>query len=232
MPLHKPKISIIITCYNKERYISRAINSCINQSFPHDQYEIIVVDDASTDKSREAISLYHGFDGYHFIRTKFLKKNGGPAHASNVGIKMARGQYVVRVDGDDYIHQDFLQVMTEMLEWNPDIGFAYCDLIVVTGSGAPDQRKFELNTFERLLNHGAGVVFRKKYLQALGGYDESLRNCEDYDLLLRYQKQHPGHHLRLPYYRYFKEGSKLSTKIADRNKLKKVIRARYTNKKK
>lgn len=224
------KTSIIITCYNKGRYIGRAVNSCISQNFPQDKYEIIIVDDASTDNSREAISLYRGFSA-PCIRFKFLNKNRGSAHASNVGIKMARGQYVVRVDGDDFIHKDFLSAMTEVLEWNPDIGFAYCDLFVVSGTGAPNQRKFELNTFERLLNHGAGVVFRRKYINALGGYDESLRNCEDYDLLLRYNKKHSGYHVRLPYYRYFKEGSTLSIKSTERARLKKKIRARYTAKK-
>ena len=226
------KVSIIITCYNKERYITRAINSCINQSFPEDQYEIIIVDDGSTDKSRDAISLYHGFSGYHFIRTKFLSKNKGPAHASNVGIKMARGQYIVRVDGDDYVHKDFLKVMAEVLEWNSDIGFVYCDLVVVKGSGAPSERKLARNTFERLLEHGAGVMFRKKYLAAQGGYDEKLRNCEDYDLIMRYSKKYPGYHLRLPYYRYFKEGSSLSTKHEERIQLKKTIRARHEDIKK
>lgn len=220
------KVSVIITCYNKERFISRAINSCINQSLPNDQFEILVVDDASTDQSVEAISLYHGFAGYNFIRTKFLKKNKGPAHASNVGIKMAKGKYIVRVDGDDYIHKDFLKTMVEVLDWNPVVGFVYCDLIVVTGTGAPNQRKFQLNSLERLLNHGAGVMFRKKHLDALGGYNEDLRNCEDYDLLLRYEKRYRGYHLRLPYYRYFKEGSALSTKTSERERLKKDIRYR------
>ena len=226
------KASIIITCYNKERYISRAVNSCINKDFPQDQYEVIIVDDASTDKSRDAIALFHGFSGYHFIRTKFSKKNKGPAYASNVGIAMARGQYIVRVDGDDYIHKNFLSVMTETLEWNPDIGFVYCDLVVVTGSGAPNQRKFQRNTLERLLNHGAGVLFRKKYLKALHGYDESLRNCEDYDLLLRYEKKYSGYHLRIPYYRYFKEGSALSTEHTKRKHLKKEILTRHRQERK
>lgn len=222
------KVSIIITCYNKERYITRAINSCLNQNFPESDFEIIIVDDASTDKSRDAISLYTGLGD--FIKVKHLSKNRGPAHASNVGIKMARGRYIVRVDGDDYIHKDFLRVMTEVLEWNDDIGFVYCDLINVTGVGGPAQRKLARNTEERLLDHGAGVLFRKKHLNALGGYDESLRNCEDYDLLLRYKKKFPGYHLRLPYYRYFREGSALSTKSAEREKLKEKIRARYTGK--
>jgi len=217
------KVSIIITCYNKERYISRAINSCINQSFPTDRYEIIIVDDGSTDKSREAISLYEGFGGYHFIRTKFLKKNVGAAAASNVGMKMARGQYIVFVDGDDYVHKDFIKTMSEILEWNPDIGFVYCNLIVVAG-GTRTHSTLELSTPHRLLNHGAPVMFRTKHLKALGGWDEKLRNSYDYDLLLRYRKKHSGYHLRLPYYRYFKEGSGLSTQVAERKRIQKMLR--------
>src|SRR3989344_3432817 len=157
------KASIIITCYNKERYITRAINSCLNQNFPEGQYEIIIIDDASTDKSRDAISLYRGIG--EVVRIKLLPTNKGPAHASNVGIKMARGEYIVRVDGDDYIHKDFLQVMTEVLEWNDDIGFVYCDLITVRGVGNNSQRKLTRNTRERLLDHGAGVLFRRKHLR-------------------------------------------------------------------
>jgi glycosyltransferase involved in cell wall biosynthesis len=219
------KVSVIITCYNKERYITRAINSCINQNFPEEHFEIIIIDDASTDKSRDAISLYKGLG--KFVRVKFLSKNGGPAHASNVGVQMARGKYIVRVDGDDYVHKDFLRVMTEVLEWNPRIGFVYCDLITVTGVGGPKERKLLRNTEERLLDHGAGVMFRTRQLRALGGYDEKLRNCEDYDLLMRYQQKYQGYHLRLPYYRYFKQGSALSTKKKRREALKKKIRAKY-----
>lgn len=220
------KVSIIITCHNLERHIVRAISSCIHQSYPHDQYEVIIVDDASTDDSRESIALYEGFAGYNFIRTKFLKKNKGVAHASNVGIDMARGKYIVRVDGDDYIHKDFIKVMSEILEWNKDIGMVYCDLIVVRGEGGTLQRKFTLNTLDRLLDHGAGVMFRKSHLKSLGGYDVSLRNCEDYDLLLRYTKKYSSHHLCLPYYRYFKSKNGLSGKTAERKKLKAMIQER------
>ncbi len=215
------KVSVIITCHNLEKYVVRAISSCIHQDFPRDQYEIIIVDDGSTDKSRESISLYKNFAGYSFIKTKFLKKNKGVAHASNVGIRIARGKYIVRVDGDDFVHKEFLSAMSEVLEWNPDIGFVYCDLIVVRD---PNIKKMQRNTLERLLNHGAGVMFRKKHLKAIGGYNEKLTNCEDYDLILRYSKKFPGYHLRLPYYRYFKMKTGLGSKVSEREQLKKKIR--------
>jgi len=214
------KASIIVTCYNLEKYITRAINSCLNQNFPENEYEIIIIDDGSSDNSRSIISLYKNFN---FIRTKFIKKNRGVAYASNVGFKMAKGKYVVRVDGDDYIHKNFLQTMTQVLDWNPDVGFVHCDLIIAKGIGGKNQRKFQLNTFERLLDHGAGVMFRKKYLSSIGFYNEKLINCEDYDLILRYSKKYKGYHLRLPYYRYFKRKDGLSAREAERKRIKKYV---------
>lgn len=218
------KTSIIITCHNFEKYIFRAINSCLNQNFPEQDYEIIIIDDGSKDGSREIIKAYSNFS---FIKTIFLKKNRGVAFASNAGIKKAKGKYIVRVDGDDYIHKDFLKVMTEVMEWNKEIGFAYCDLIVVRGEGKKNQRRFQLNTFERLLEHGAAVMFRMKHLKKVGFYKESLKNCEDRDLILRYAKKYPGYHLCLPYYRYFKRDGSLSSKKVEREKIKKWLKESY-----
>lgn len=214
-----PKVSIIVTCHNFEKYIFRAINSCLNQNFPEEDYEIIIVDDASQDRSREIINSYRSFS---FVKTIFLEENKGVAFASNAGIKQAKGKYVVRVDGDDYVHKDFLRVMTEILEWNEDIGFVYCDFIVVRGIGKKGERSFQRNTWERLLDHGAGVMFRRKCLEKIGLYNEKLKNCEDHDLILRYSKKCPqGYHLSLPYYRYFKRNGSLSSKKVERRKIKK-----------
>jgi len=213
------KVSIIITCHNFEKYIFRAINSCLNQNFLGEKYEIIIVDDASEDRSREIIKSYSNFS---FIKTIFLKKNKGVAFSSNAGVKRAKGKYIVRVDGDDYINKDFLKVMTEILEWNKDIDFVYCDLIVVKGEGKKNKRTFQRNTWEKLLDHGAGVMFRKKCFDGGGFYNEKLKNCEDHDLILRYSRKYKGYHLPLPYYRYFKRSSNsLSAKKVEREKIKK-----------
>ena len=209
------KISIIITCYNLEKYISRAANSCINQTIDDNLYEIIVVDDFSTDRSWEIINSFGSL-----VRPIRHSTNLGVASASNTGIRAANGKYIVRVDGDDFINKGFLHALSEILEWNEDIGFVYCDHIVVNENL---ERKQSINTLEKLLDHGAGVMFRKKYLEAVGLYDESLRNREDYDLILRYIKNFNGYHLKLPYYRYFKRDGSLSTKKSERDTLKKKI---------
>ena len=209
------KISVVITCYNLDRYITRSINSCINQTMDSEKYEVIVVDDFSSDNSWNIIQ---GYD--NLIRSFRHAKNTGVSAASNTGIRHAKGKYIVRVDGDDYINKNFLHTMSEHLEWNDDVGFVYCDHIVVNKA---HERKQSMNSLEKLLDHGAGIMFRKKYLEAIGLYDESLRNREDYDLILRYIKNFNGHHVRLPYYRYFKREGSLSSEIENRDKLKNKI---------
>ena len=210
------KISVIITCHNLEEYIGRAIRSCLNQTIDKKECEVIVVDDASKDHSKNIIN---GFKD--FIEPIWLNENVGVAEASNVGIKKSRGDYIIRVDGDDFINKNSLFVMSQVLDWNEDIGFVYCDHILVNEEG---ERKQDINTLEKLLNHGAGVMFRKFYLESIGLYNSKLRNSEDYDLVLRYIKNFNGYHLRLPYYRYFKRINSLSTKIEERERLQKEIR--------
>jgi len=211
------KISVIVTCYNLELYISRAIHSCLNQTLSDRHYEIVIVDDCSTDRSWDHIGMFENYDDV--IKTIRCPENKGPAAASNIGIKEASGKYIIRVDGDDFINRNLLFVMSEVLEHNDDIGFVYCDYVVIEKD---KPRRLEINTLEKLLDHGAGVMFRKSYLESIGLYDEKYRNCEDYELILRYMKNFNGYHLRLPYYRYFKRNG-LSSMVKEREDLKRKI---------
>lgn len=188
--------SVIITNYNKKDYLGRSIRSCLKQSMDKGRYEVIVVDDCSTDKSRDVAV---GFKD-SIIRV-YLDKNVGVAAASNIGIKTAIGNFVIRVDADDYINENTLLFMTEILIANPDIGFVYCDHIRVDKI-EKHLGRVVINTLDLLLRHGAGIMFRKSCLEALGLYDERLRNAEDFDLLKRYIKNYDGYHLRMPLYRY------------------------------
>ena len=183
-----------------------------------DDYEVIVVDDMSTDRSWSVIERF----GSLVVPIR-MKENLGVSAASNAGIREASGKYVVRVDGDDFINKNFLLSMYEVLKWNDDIGFVYCDHIVVNEDL---ERRQSLNTLDTLLDHGAGVMFRKRYLESIGLYDENLRNREDYDLILRYIKNFNGYHLRLPYYRHFKRSGSLSSLKDERKIIKNQIDSR------
>jgi glycosyltransferase involved in cell wall biosynthesis len=188
--------SIIICNYNNKQYLGRAIRSCLKQSLSKDRYEIIVVDDASTDKSIDVIA---GFKDK--IVPILLKENVGVAEASNIGIRNALGSFVIRVDADDYINENTLLFMTEILNANHDIGFIYSDHLRVDEQENIIER-VNLDTLDALFRHGAGIMFRKSYLEAIGLYDSELKNAEDYDLLKRYIKNFNGYRIPLALYRY------------------------------
>jgi glycosyltransferase involved in cell wall biosynthesis len=188
--------SVIITNFNNKPYLGRAIRSCIKQSLPKERYEIIVVDDASTDKSKDVLV---GFKDK--IVSLELPENVGVAEASNTGIRNALGSYIMRVDSDDYITEHTLLFMTEILDKNHDIGFVYADHLRVDEKETVLERVV-INSPDLILRHGAGIMFRKSYLESLGLYDKELRNAEDYHLLKKYMKQFQGYHLPLPLYRY------------------------------
>ena len=188
--------SVIITNYNNGKYLARAIRSCLKQSLNKSEYEVIVVDDASTDDSHTIIGTF-GKD----ITPIFITTNSGVANASNVGIRAAKGEYIIRVDSDDYINENTLLFLSQILSWNKDIGFVYSDHLRVDN----DEKILErvvINTLDLLLRHGAGILFRKQYLESIGLYDARLRNAEDFDLLHRYIKNFNGYHLQIPLYRY------------------------------
>lgn len=214
--------SVIITNYNYGKYLGRCIRSCVNQSLPRNRYEIIVVDDGSTDNSRAVIESFTDEVTPVFI------KHSGVAYASNIGIRKAKGMFVIRVDADDYINENTLLFMTEILIWNTDIGFVYCDHFRVNEKEEKIE-KIKVDTVEKLYNHGAGVMFRKSNLEAIGLYDITLKNCEDYDLLIRYFKNFDGYYLKLPLYRYFRHGANLTSNKTDRKNWEKKVMEKHKN---
>lgn len=205
------KISIIITCYNLEKYISRAIYSCLDQTFSEENYEIIVVDDCSTDNSWNIIQSIGDLGG-RIISIKH-SENRGVGEASNTALNVVKGDYVVKVDGDDFINKNFLFVMSQILDHNEEVGFVYGDHLIVDENNS---RQYSINTLNKLLDNGAGVMFRTKNINALGGYANKYKTRDDYDLITRYIKNFDGYHLKLPYYRYFQRNGSLSKQSVER----------------
>ncbi len=108
------KLSIIITVYNREKYIARCIESVLNQNL--DDYEVIIINDGSTDNSHNIIKQYA--DKYK-DRIKYIKKeNGGVSSARNEGIKQANGEYITYIDSDDYAEQNCYKEIYELAKKN------------------------------------------------------------------------------------------------------------------
>ena len=112
----RPTVTVLIDTYNHERFIEEAIVSVLEQDFPREETEVIVVDDGSTDRTPEIIRKFAP-------RVRHLRKaNGGQASAFNAGIAEAIGDYVAFLDGDDWWAQDKLQWVCNTFESNPEIG--------------------------------------------------------------------------------------------------------------
>lgn len=183
-----PRVSVIIPAYNAAGHVRRAVDSVLAQSFQ--DYELLLVDDGSTDATRAVLAEYGD-------RLRLLAKtNGGPAAARNHGLSHARGEYVAFLDADDYWQADKLRQQVDLLDARPEIGFCSTATEVVDNAGRPAGswpcRPDAGPLPDILFLHGtvisgstSGVLARKRLIDALGGFDETLRGFEDPDLWIR-----------------------------------------------
>ena len=195
-------VAIVMAAHNEEKYIERALRSCVHQSAPRDSFELIVVDDGSTDATARIAA---SFDGVTLLSNE--AQLGLPA-SLNRGLKAAHTRFVVRVDADDYVHHDFIKVLALYLDLNPYMDAVACDYFTV------DEHESHLehvNCLERPI--GCGVMFRKDRLIALGLYDESFLMAEDLDLRLRFEQRWKMHRVELPLYRYRLHGENMTSDV-------------------
>ena len=203
-----------MAAHNEERYIERALRSCLSQSAPDDLYEIFVIDDGSTDATRR---IAESFDRVCVFSNE--TQLGLPA-SLNRGLKAAHSRFVVRVDADDYVHHDFIQVLSLFLDLNPYMDAVACDYLTVDEHEAHLEH---VSCEERPI--GCGVMFRKERLIQLGLYDESFLMAEDLDLRLRFEQRWQMHRVELPLYRYRLHGENMTADIdAHRTHQERAIR--------
>jgi glycosyltransferase involved in cell wall biosynthesis len=195
-------VAVVMAARNEERYIERALRSCLHQSAPHDLYEIFVIDDGSSDATSRIADT---FDGVHILANE--TQLGLPA-SLNRGLKAAHSRFVVRVDADDYVHYDFIKVLSLFLELNPYMDAVACDYVTVDEQEAHLEH---VNCLDRPI--GCGVMFRKERLIELGLYDESFLMAEDLDLRLRFERRWRMHRVELPLYRYRLHGGNMTTDV-------------------
>ncbi len=198
-----PTISVLITAYNVEKYIGRALRSVLKQSMERDSYEIIVVNDCSTDRTRFALEVFEDE-----IRLLHNETRMGLPRSLNRGIRRAKGQIIVRVDGDDYIHQDFLKILELCLRLNEDFDAIACDYLVVDDDERILARKDCMT--EPI---ACGIMFRLEQIIDIGLYDEDFLCREDEDLRLRFLKKYQIERIKLPLYRYRKHENNMTNNV-------------------
>ncbi|HXV17588.1 MAG TPA: glycosyltransferase [Gemmatimonadaceae bacterium] len=187
-----PAVSLVVAVRNQEKYIGRCIRSILNQTYPRQDYEVIVVNDASTDQTKFALELFE--NEIRLINNDVQK---GLPGSLNVGIRSARGRFVVRIDGDDYVHTEYVNVLSMHLALNPWMDAVACDYNLVSNNDEVIER---MNCEEHPI--GCGIMFRIDQLVELGLYDEQFLLHEDKDLRIRFLEKHKIHRVALPLYRY------------------------------
>lgn len=207
--MSSPKVSVYITNYNYSRYLKRAIESVLAQTLT--DFELFIIDDGSTDDSRVVMESYAGQPGVELV----YQQNRGLNVTNNIALRLARGDYIVRLDADDFFEPDALESMARILDADPQVGLVFPDYYVVDR----DERKVEhVNRLDfskdvQLLDqpaHGACTMIRRRHLLALGGYDESY-SCQDgYELWIKFITRHRVINIRRPLFHYRQHGENLT----------------------
>lgn len=212
-----PSISVLIIAYNVEKYIGRAIRSVLDQSTPRDAYEIIVINDCSADRTRFALEVFE-----NDIKLINNEKNLGLPASLNKGIKKAKGRFVVRLDGDDYVHKDFLKVLGLHLSLNDDIDAIACDYLLVNND---EHVLGKMNCIEVPI--ACGIMFRIDQLINIGLYDENFVVREDEDLRIRFLKKYNIERIQIPLYRYRKHNNNITNNKQKMNKYGKILKEKH-----
>lgn len=197
---YKKDVTIAILNYNSSEFLDRAVRSCLEQSLTAKSTEIIVVDDCSNDRSWEYLQAHK--NTFNIIKIYKNKINMGPGFSSKLAVQKAQGKYFIRVDSDDYLNKFAIDTMANILEHNPQYGYVYCDHYR-TDEWSIKQELIKLNTKNKILKHGAGILFRTELIKKVGNYKSKFREAEDHDLIIRINKITKGFYLPIPLYRYY-----------------------------
>lgn len=180
-----PEVSVIIPTFNRADLLAQAIDSVLSQSYT--DFELIVVDDGSTDATQALLSQYRGRIRYLF------QENRGVSAARNLGIKAARGLYICLLDSDDLWLRDKLKEQIRLMKGDPKIRVSYTDEVWTRGGKRVNQgkrhRKYSGWILRKLLPlcliSPSSVMIERGVFEEVGLFDESFPVCEDYDLWLR-----------------------------------------------
>jgi len=194
--------SVVIPAYNCARYLAQALESVFSQTEPAG--EIIIVDDGSTDNTKEVAASFAG-------RIKYIyQENAGPAAARNRGVEDAKGEWIAFLDGDDAWLPWRISVAAKLIANNPG-AVLFCGRWVDISADpqppcASDLNKIRVLSLRELAESNpvgtSTVIMRRDIFMRLGGFDPVFRGLEDYDLWMRAAKDHLLVYADIPLSRY------------------------------
>ncbi|MCU1228668.1 MAG: glycosyltransferase [Acidobacteria bacterium] len=201
-----PRVSVVLPVWNGERFLVRAIESVLAQTFT--SLELLVIDDGSTD---ETAAIARGFAARDARVVVVTREHGGVAQALNAGIAAARGQYIARMDADDVSFPSRLQRQIEFLDARPDCVAVGTAVEIIDEIGEHVGTKTFAETHDEIESELIGgtsaiahptVLARRDALVAVGGYELDRYPSEDYDLWIRLVEKGQLANLREPLLAY------------------------------
>ena len=204
----KIKVSVIVAVHNEERFIGRCLRSLIRQDMDNSCFEIIVVNDGSTDKTAYALDLFYGD-----INVVTHHENLGLPAAINSGLDIARGEYIVRVDSDDFVNKTFLTILTTYLDFNEHCAAVSCDYFLVD-----EHENFIKRASANESPIACGIIFRRELMDDVGPMNEDFLLNEEKEFRRRFEKKYMIENISIPLYRYRKHEGNLTN---DLSKIKK-----------
>lgn len=218
--MDRPLVSIVIAAYNHGKYLPETIESVLAQSYCN--LEIILVDDGSTDNTRDIAKSYPVEYVY--------QENHGASHAFNVGIKMSHGEFYVTPGADDKLHQSYVNSCIGQMLKHDRAGFIWTsaqEFGITHELRIPDPLRNRFSIYRGSGGQLGAALFRRKAFEDVGGYDEALPAYEDWDLAIRMVKNGwTGFPIMEPLYFWRRHTVSRNTK-ADKALLISVLEKKY-----
>ena len=203
-----PLVTVYVTNYNYGKFIKQSIDSVLAQNLRN--FELIIIDDGSTDNSRKTIEKYRNNSKVTIV----YQENKGLNITNNIAIKLSRGKYIVRLDADDYIDENMLTVLSQKLQSDNSIALVFPDYYLVNEAGEiiAEEKKhnFDHVTMHDQPAHGACTMIRKDVLIELGGYSEEFTRQDGYELWIKVIKDKKVANVNLPLFYYRQHGNNLT----------------------
>lgn len=196
-------ISVIVTSYNHVGYVGLRMESLLNQTYPN--LEIIFVDDCSTDNTLEVLAKYKI---HSHIKIVALEKNKGYANASNLGVSLSSGKYIMFAELDDFNAPTHIELLYKAMAQNEQIGVCYCRSHLVDSTGRvfdedfnhrprsfkefcskdtliPQRMAERFILFSCIIPNMSAALIRRKYFDQAGGFSSKYKLCADWDFWCR-----------------------------------------------
>lgn len=231
--MSNPIVTIICLCYNQEKFVRESLDSAIKQTYT--PIQLIIIDDASTDNSKDIIHTFlNNHPEVHFIA---LNENKGNCTAFNIALQQAQGKYIVDLAADDILLPDRIEKQVQWLEQAGEkYGAVFSDVQLIDETGKPLSTYYKRdkngqlskpiptgNIYKNIVKHNTisspSLLFRKKIMDELKGYDETLA-YEDFDFMIRSS--------RLYWYGYIDEVLTLKRLVKGAHHLKFYQRKQHT----